>query len=226
MRHGTCFHRRLSARRAGAAPHSAVAELGVVRRSPGAVPRITPAMANFEANVTSRLSGYVSGALRSLDLLGFAHAGTLAAMRGVPPVPASFARRLRTQSVRVQACSPDGFPPTPKPPLVSQPQTGQHGPLLAAARSAASIFTHRPALTRRGWRESQRTPNHALQRTAALAFSYRCAALTPTGSVTACAPAMKPGTCRAFASRRSAHTRASGLRSLSLGSLGVTPRLL
>ena len=32
MRHGTCFRRRLSARRAGAAPHSAVAELGVVRR--------------------------------------------------------------------------------------------------------------------------------------------------------------------------------------------------
>ena len=32
MRHGTCFHRRLSAHHAGAAPHSAVAELGVVRR--------------------------------------------------------------------------------------------------------------------------------------------------------------------------------------------------
>ena len=32
MRHGTCFRRRLSARHAGAAPHSAVAELGVVRR--------------------------------------------------------------------------------------------------------------------------------------------------------------------------------------------------
>ena len=32
MRHGTCFHHRLSAHHAGAAPHSAVAELGVVRR--------------------------------------------------------------------------------------------------------------------------------------------------------------------------------------------------
>ena len=32
MRHGTCFHRRLATRHAGAAPHSAVAELGVVRR--------------------------------------------------------------------------------------------------------------------------------------------------------------------------------------------------
>ena len=32
MRHGTCFPRRLSAPHAGAAPHSAVAELEVVRR--------------------------------------------------------------------------------------------------------------------------------------------------------------------------------------------------
>ena len=32
MRHGTCFRRRLSTRHAGAAPHSAVAELEVVRR--------------------------------------------------------------------------------------------------------------------------------------------------------------------------------------------------
>src|SRR5436190_2968318 len=31
VRHGTCFRRRLSAHHAGAAPHSAVAELGVVR---------------------------------------------------------------------------------------------------------------------------------------------------------------------------------------------------
>ena len=32
MRHGTCFRRRLATRHAGAAPHSAVAELEVVRR--------------------------------------------------------------------------------------------------------------------------------------------------------------------------------------------------
>jgi hypothetical protein len=32
VRHGTCFRRRLSAHHAGAAPPSAVAELGVVRR--------------------------------------------------------------------------------------------------------------------------------------------------------------------------------------------------
>src|SRR5438093_12773910 len=32
VRHGTCFRRHLAACHAGAAPHSAVAELGVVRR--------------------------------------------------------------------------------------------------------------------------------------------------------------------------------------------------
>ena len=68
------------------------------------------------------------------------------------------------------------------------------------------------------------TPNTALQRTAALAFSYRSAGERSTGSVTACAPAMRPGTCRAFASRRSAHIRASGLRSLSFWSSGVASR--
>ena len=68
------------------------------------------------------------------------------------------------------------------------------------------------------------TPNHALQPTATLAFSSRCPALTSTGSVTAGAPAMKPGTCRAFASRRLAHTPAPRSRWLSLGSLGVFTR--
>ena len=65
------------------------------------------------------------------------------------------------------------------------------------------------------------TPNHALQRTATLAFSYRRTTVSSTGSVTACAPAMKPGTCRAFASRRFAHTRAPGSRSLSLVERGT-----
>ena len=44
--------------------------------------------------------------------------------------------------------------------------------------------------------------------------------VSSTGSVTAYAPAMKPSIRRAFASRRFAHTRGSGSRSLSLGSLG------
>ena len=64
-------------------------------------------------------------------------------------------------------------------------------------------------------------PNHALQPTATLAVSCRRAALALTGSVTAGAPAMKPGTCRAFASRRRALTRALRSRWLSLGALGL-----
>ena len=137
-------------------------------------------MTNSEPNVTSVLNGYVSGALRSLDLLGFAHADTLAAMRGVSPVCPSArssvrvcaslslpsARRLRTPSVREPVCLPSGFPPAPKPPFVSQPPIHQHGPLHAAVRSAASIFSRRSAFTRRDCRESERTPNHALQPTA------------------------------------------------------------
>ena len=170
-------------------------------------------------------SDLVSEALRRLDLLGFAHAGTLAAMRGPSSDLASFALRLRTQSARESVRLPRRFPPTPTPQSDSQPKPQAHGPLHAAARSAASICARRFALTRQRCRNSQRTPNHALQRTAALAFSYRRAALNSTGSVTACAPAMKPSTYRAFASRRSAHTRTSGLRSLSLGSLGAFTRV-
>ena len=151
-----------------------------------------------------------------------AHAGTLAAMRRVSPVPASFALRLLTSSVRGPVRLPGGFPPTPTPQFGSRPPPQTHGPQHAATRSAAAIFTRRSALSPAGCRKSQRTPNHALQRTAALAFSFRGAAVTSTGSVTACAPAMKPGTSRAFASPRSAATRASGPRSLSLGSLGVS----
>ena len=148
-------------------------------------PRIAPAMANSEANITSGSDSFVSDALLSLHLLGFGRADTLAAMRRVSPVcpsatmservcaslSRSSARRLRTPSVRVPVCLPDGFPPTPKPPFVSQPPTHQDGPLHAAGRSAAWIRTRRSALTRRGWRESERTPNHALQRTAPRSLS-------------------------------------------------------
>ena len=63
------------------------------------------------------------------------------------------------------------------------------------------------------------SPNHALQRTAALAFSCRARLWSDRLSHGMCSAA-KPGTCRAFALRRCAHERASGLRSLSLRSLG------
>ena len=198
---------------AATAPRSAVAELGVVRRSLPAVPRIAPAMTKPKTNTASNANDFVSGALRSLDLLGFAHGRTLPAMRRVSPVcpsarlsvrvcaslSVSSAWRLRTPSVRGPVCLPDGFPPAPRPRLVSQPPTHQHGPQHAASPSAASVCTRRFALTRRGWRKSERTPNHALQRTGV--------AVTARASAAAFPPAM--------------HGPRQPRPSLSLGSLGV-----
>ena len=137
-------------------------------------------MAKSETHMPSYPNAFASGALLSLHGLGSAHALTLAEMRGVSPVcpsvtrsgrvcaslPLSSARRLRTPSVRGPVCLPDGFPPTPKPQFVSQPPIHQHGPRHAAGRSAAWICARRFAATRRSCRQSERTPNHALQPTA------------------------------------------------------------
>jgi len=63
-------------------------------------------------------------------------------------------------------------------------------------------------------------PNHALQRTPGFGVQLPSAALIRPAQSRAVRPAMKPGTARAFASRRRAHSRAPGPESLSLGSLG------
>ena len=65
------------------------------------------------------------------------------------------------------------------------------------------------------------TPNHALQRTPGFGVQLPGAALIRPAQSRAVRPAMKPGTARAFALRRRAHSRAPGPESLSLGSLGV-----
>ena len=65
------------------------------------------------------------------------------------------------------------------------------------------------------------TPNHALQRTPGFGVQLPRAALIRPAQSRAVLPAMKPGTARAFALRRRAHSRAPGPESLSLGSLGV-----
>ena len=70
------------------------------------------------------------------------------------------------------------------------------------------------------------SPNHALQRTPGFGVQLPSAALIRPAQSRAVRPAMKPGTARAFASRRRAHSRAPGPESLSLGSLGVTPPLV
>ena len=64
------------------------------------------------------------------------------------------------------------------------------------------------------------TPNHALQRTPGFGVQLPGAALIRPAQSRAVLPPMKPGTARAFALRRRAHSRAPGPESLSLGSLG------
>jgi len=64
------------------------------------------------------------------------------------------------------------------------------------------------------------TPNHALQRTPGFGVQLPGAALVRPAQSRAVLPAMKPGTARAFALRRRAHSRAPGPESLSLGLLG------
>ena len=175
-------------------------------------------MTNSETNTASRSSGFVSDALSRLHLLGFAHAGTLAAMRCVspvcPPVTRSVrvcaslslpsARPLRSSSVRVPVCLPDGFPPAPRPRFVALPPTHQNGQPHAAGLRSAPTFMRHFALARRGCRQSERTPNHALQRTGV--------AVTARASAAAFPPAL--------------HGPRQPRPSLSLGSLGVfTPHL-
>ena len=70
------------------------------------------------------------------------------------------------------------------------------------------------------------TPNHALQRTPGFGVQLPRAAVVRPAQSRAVLPSMKPGTARAFALRRSAHSRAPGPESLSLGSLGVFTRHL
>src|SRR5438093_10103213 len=65
------------------------------------------------------------------------------------------------------------------------------------------------------------TPNQALQRTPGFGVQLPGAAVIRPAQSRAVRPAMKPGTARAFALRRRAHSRAPGPESLSLGSLGV-----
>ena len=71
---------------------------------------------------------------------------------------------------------------------------------------------------------STETPNHALQRTPGFGVQLPSAALVRPAQSRAVLPAMEPGTARAFALRRRAHSPVPGPESLSLGSLGVASR--
>ncbi len=146
-------------------------------------------MTNSKADVTSSSSGYQSlvawmsagarGAsalaawrtsFESLALPGFGHVSTLTAMGCVVPVCASLSRSAAqprsTFPVRSSVRFAGSFLPTPQPPSAALSSAEQCSLPLAAERSAVVTFTRRFAATRQRWRKSERTPNHALQRTA------------------------------------------------------------
>ncbi len=182
-------------------------------------------MTNSEANVLSSPSGYQSLVARasageggasalaarrtgfeSLALPRRGRVATLAAMSCVTPVGASLSHPLpqprSTSSARASVRLAGGFLPTPQPPSAALPSAGQHSLPLAAAPSAAVTFTHRFAAARQRCRKSERTPNHALQRTAPhVTAPASTTTLPPTAQVPRRAP-----------------------RSLSLGSFGVSSR--
>ena len=146
-------------------------------------------MTDSEANVLSRPGGSESPVIRAsageasaLTLAawrtsfvssaspGFGDAATLAAMSGVLPVCASLSlslpQRRSTSPARESVRLGGGFLPAPQPHFAALPPAVQHGPPLAAVRSAALTFTRRSAATRQRCRKSDESPNHALQRTA------------------------------------------------------------
>ena len=182
-------------------------------------------MTNSEANVTNKSGGFKSLVIRSssgevgasalaawrtsfedLASPGFGHVATLAAMSGVIPVCASLSQpraQLRSTSpARASVRLAGSFLPAPQPLSAALPSAEQRSLPLAAESSAPPAFTRRFASTRQRCRKSERTPNHALQRTAPC--------VTAPASTAAFPPAMQ-------VPRRTP-------RSLSLGSLGVATR--
>jgi hypothetical protein len=107
---------------------------------------------------------------KSLALSGFGHVATLAAMGCVSPVCASLAFSAAvpsaTHSVRESVRSAGGLLPAPQPHSAGLPSADERGLPLAAERCAAPALTRRFAATRPRWRNSNGTPNQALQRTA------------------------------------------------------------
>ena len=92
---------------------------------------------------------------------------------------------------------------------------------VTATCGSLPIPRHRFGLPCRMLSTQTATPNHALQRTPGFGVQLPSAAVVRPAQSRAVLPAMKPGTARAFALRRRAHSRAPGPESLSLGSLGA-----
>ena len=136
-------------------------------------------------------------------------------------------RRCSTQQDAIPGTS---SPFAARSPFVSRFITDRRFPVVARRSCAQATATcgSLPVPSQRFWPpvyhafNPSRTPNHALQRTPGFGVQLPGAAVVRPAQSRAVLPAMKPGTARAFALRRRAHSRAPGPESLSLGSLGVT----
>ena len=154
-------------------------------------------------------------------------------LRAFPPLHAS-----RTSSLASAALLPLGFTTTPasitfSPPVLPPCSTQRRfSSFVGSMRFVVTRFLSRvirassasPSVSRFLWHvspQSERTPNHALQRTPGFGVQLPRPAVIRPAQSRAVRPAMKPSTARAFASRHRASTRAPGPESLSLGSLGV-----
>ncbi len=148
----------------------------------------------------------------------------------------------RSTSAAPSAPLPRGFATTPVSSTFSSPvlprlSTGRrfssfvasmHSRIASFLPRVIRSFTASPSVSRFLWHlspESERTPNHALQRTPGFGVQLPSAAVVRPAQSRAVLPAMKPGTARAFALRRCASMRAPGPESLSLGSLGYIARV-
>ena len=196
-----------------------------------------------EANVTTSPSGYQSlvtraaageasasalaawrASFESLALPGFGHVATLTAMSDVSPVCASLslptAQLRSTSPARASVREAGSFLPAPQPHSAALPSAEQHRLPLAAELSAVPAFTRRSASTRPRWRNSNGTPNHALQRTAPRVTVAALSSLDPS----------RPGGAWSYARglslRSTPQLPRRAPQSLSLGSFGDATRPL
>ena len=218
MRHGTCFRRRLSARHAGAAPHSAVAELGVVRRlrtsrpsnerfrrHPESMPPTKlHALKTSSSRVYREFGALAFGSSESIEqpalpefVIRAAAVSSTTSFRRVHREAGASRRSTRSSSERLDSVAVFGFLPLHAP-----------GESSASRDSRSGVHRESGRCSRNSFRSSvlnRTSPNPALQRTAprvTLAAAHHPAAFAHP------APAAFPQPAR----------RAP--QSLSLGSLG------
>ena len=168
------------------------------------MPRLSPVYSEFRAGSPSHASRSTSSASSAPRPPGCATTPASSTFSSVVLPPLSTVRRLLSLATSVR------FPLASFSSPVIRPSS--------ASPSIARFLSHVSP-------ESNRTPNHALQRTPGFGVQLPSAALVRPAQSRAVLPAMKPGTARACALRRRAHSRAPGPESLSLGSLGVAELL-